>query len=530
MNTCGNCHRTIGSLEVHRTWGEQIVCVQCFRVLQGELGACEPAEAPLPSTSRALQANACQRSADTRERQPPKQHYFRYIGWRYSLVVALLAAIATIAISSSGTSLREMPKAAAFGSLTGALLGYWVVGSLASGVASFFIRDRSRSAFRLVYDLAIVAFAILSFVGQWRMRNVSAQFSPVNATVPRYTSASPARPIPGARISWDDSPPARMPTAASPVGMGEQTDAQGTRLSAAQLDQYSHTYGFCLAQAASLSRIQSEFPALKQSAAVAQQEFAAAFVVAQNRIEGYIRSATGAKFLQIRAKLNSQIAASADSELDETSARLFCEEVRRRAKGDLPSPTLETLLSARFHSWPEGEFSQGFTKIISTKGHPKSGGLHIQMRIPRSWREREGERPHVVKWCTSENGNGLAMAGIVITPIPAGLVNEKSIQEFFNGDDLREFAPEGAQVISATKATIDRRPGAMLVYDVTGQRLDSAVAMRTLAFVTIYRSHFVMVQGSVGSTDATELEQRMHRMEPLFRMIGNSIVLMDEYK
>ena len=57
----------------------------------------------------------------------------------------------------------------------------------------------------------------------------------------------------------------------------------------------------------------------------------------------------------------------------------FLKTVNSRAKGDIPSPHLETLLTINpdFYETPQLEFIKGFTKIFRTENHPKAKGIDI---------------------------------------------------------------------------------------------------------------------------------------------------------
>jgi hypothetical protein len=91
--------------------------------------------------------------------------------------------------------------------------------------------------------------------------------------------------------------------------------------------------------------------------------------------------------------------------------------------------------------------------------------------------------------------------------------------------------PEGASFLSAKPITLDRREGGMLVFEQMQQRVDSTVKMRGLQFMTTYENKMILVQCLTGTVigSLTDLDERFRKIEPLFKLIGNSFVLQSQY-
>ena len=79
---------------------------------------------------------------------------------------------------------------------------------------------------------------------------------------------------------------------------------------------------------------------------------------------------------------------------------------------------------------------------------------------------------------------------------------------------------------------MDRQKGGMVVFDMSEQRLDLTINKRQLVYVTIYRNKMILINCSVGMQHNNEdkLETTFKRYLPLFRLVGNSFVIQDQYQ
>lgn len=222
-------------------------------------------------------------------------------------------------------------------------------------------------------------------------------------------------------------------------------------------------------------------------------------------------------------------------QLNQEVAARFITEVESRARGEMPSPILETLLTYQFMDWPTKEFMLGYNRVFRTKNHPKAKGVDFQIRYPISWLPEEGERPNTIQTFTSENGRGLEMFLLMVKDIPLPLgytLTEQDLDDFFVESELKKMVPEGAKHVSAKTIVLDNHKGAMIIYDHIGQRLDIAITSRTLHFITILGGKMIWVSCyvSVLPGEESELQERFNRFEPLFKMIANSFIIQEQYK
>ena len=294
----------------------------------------------------------------------------------------------------------------------------------------------------------------------------------------------------------------------------------------------SRTLGFIMGQRFTLNIIKKEYPNLALQAQVAEMEFESSFSNAEKNISYVLQEMLKEeypKFLEMLEKQESALLSS--QQFNKEVATNFIAEVESRARGEMPSPILETLLTYQFIDWPMEEFTLGYNRVFRTKNHPKAKDVDFQVRYPISWRPEEGERPNIIQKFTSENGRGLEGFNLMVMDIPIPLT-EQDLDDFFVESELKGMIPEGGKFISAKPIVLDKHKGAMIIFDYTAQRVDITIIMRSLVLITIYNGKMIWINCAVSAlpSEEGELQERFNRFEPLFKMIANSFIIQEQYK
>jgi len=298
----------------------------------------------------------------------------------------------------------------------------------------------------------------------------------------------------------------------------------------------SKTLGFIMGQRVTLNWIKKEHPNLTLQVQVVETEFETTFGNAEKNINYALQEILKKEypeFLETLEKQGKDLVSSL--QLNQEDAARFIAEVGLRARGEIPSPILETLLTYQFMDWPMEEFTLGYTRIFRTKNHPKAKGVDFQIRYPISWRPEEGERLNIIQKFTSENGRGLEMFLLMVKDIPLPLgytLTKQDLDDFFVESELKEMVPEGARYVSTKPIVLDNHKGAMIIFDYTLQRLDMTLTTRCLQFITIYERKMIWINCFISTLpgEEGELQERFNRFEPLFKMIGNTFIIQEQYK
>ncbi|MBX3282941.1 MAG: hypothetical protein KF756_10730 [Acidobacteria bacterium] len=290
------------------------------------------------------------------------------------------------------------------------------------------------------------------------------------------------------------------------------------------------TYGYCYGQQRSVDQIKADFPSLSVAMFQAQTAFDVTF--------GKSCQAVAAEFpTEIKRELNSKFDQLLPrSVITEVVARDFIEKIHARAKGEIETPVKETLLAFNpdFRRSPGLEFMRGYTRVYSTLNHAKAKGLHLEIKLPASWMSREGNRPNVVQFFKSEYGRNDPSAIIMVqqfTP-PRGIrVTQSEIDSLFSASGLKSFVPDDAKVLESKPIVLEGLKGGMWVFEMSADRLDVSITMRTLQYVIFYKNRLIFLQFSSGGTpDNRSLwTASFEKNRPLFQMVANSLVIVDKY-
>jgi len=227
-------------------------------------------------------------------------------------------------------------------------------------------------------------------------------------------------------------------------------------------------------------------------------------------------------------------------------------KVELRTKGVMPSPILETLLIYQFEDKPVNEFYRGFKTKYQTYGHPKAKGIDLQIELPKSWSSREGNRPNVIQFFSSNNGRGPAYALIMtrdlMEDVQGLLTYEESnalktyegskeiAAELFSPGSLSEMADEmgmsNVREITSKRIIMDRWPAAMLEFIGERQRLDFVTTMYSRIYFVIYENYLITLHCQIGVLPAetdSELRAKITKYSPLFHAMANSLIIQNQY-
>lgn len=297
-----------------------------------------------------------------------------------------------------------------------------------------------------------------------------------------------------------------------------------------------NAYGYLIGQEYSINIIKSKFPNLAINATLAKTKFDATFEGAKNKIKDYLTIHMGDSLFKVffdtvlleAKKITSQI------ELTEEIAIASIEEINNRATGQIPSPTLETLLYFKYLDKPENEFTDGYTQLFKTKGHIKSKGTDWQIKVPLSWKAQEGERPNIIQKFISDYGDGKQSISLIVKDLnlPKGYIpTKKDLSEMFTEKGMKEMVDEDSKFISSTKMTFDSNIGGMLEIEKVISRLDLKAKIRMARFIFINNGKMYFLNGTIITDNLNEdLSIQMKKILPLYKLVANSIIINDQYK
>ena len=288
--------------------------------------------------------------------------------------------------------------------------------------------------------------------------------------------------------------------------------------------------GFICGQRFSLQRIKEKYPELSPRIQKAEADFKLAFGKSEDNMTNALRAILQDGYGDFEKALNEQLIAVLTSQpITLDGARLFIEEVEARAAGRLQSPIIETILAYQYLNSPAEEFLAGFSREYRTGSHKNAKGIDALIKVPVSWKAREGEHPNVVQIFVSENGRGNESVVILANDIDLPRdyqMTKEDLDEIYSESGLKEMIPDDAKFISASRVTFDNQTAGIIVYDVTLKGTEPIATQRHRSLVLVRGTKMLFIQCTVTAvTGKSTLHERFQKFESLFELVGKSVHL-----
>lgn len=310
------------------------------------------------------------------------------------------------------------------------------------------------------------------------------------------------------------------------------------QLSNALAKDIGRAYGFYLGQDYSLKEISKKYPSMSGLALIAEKEFSATFESSIEGMDALMSKYAKSEWKKIKGQLANQIAGSINIEqITEPQARQFIELVQKRAKGDIESPVIETLLlfKSGYEKHPEREFLDGYKYKYTTNGAGKAKGVAFSIEAPKTWAAKDGNRPNIVQKFVSENGRGLELLLVLIKEMPLPpdeTITEKDVAEILNPTKIKDFLPDGSEYKISGKLTLENLPGFWVHFKMNMSRARNSVGMETMMYTIFYKNKMIQIQGHVTTSVNGKpiVRSGLTQYEKLFDLMANSFVVTNMYK
>lgn len=167
----------------------------------------------------------------------------------------------------------------------------------------------------------------------------------------------------------------------------------------------------------------------------------------------------------------------------------------------------------------------------SSADHSKSLGLRLTIDYPKSWSMEEGKRPHIVKKFTGVyNETQNASFLIQIMPLDNNSDREAIIQAINNPINFKNSLPSGTNFINAEKVKIDGLNGAFFSYTMNRKNDLLTVYMKSKSYNFVYKNWWIIILYTASGTSEDEAVSFYQKANPLFTLISNSLVVMNQYE
>ncbi len=300
----------------------------------------------------------------------------------------------------------------------------------------------------------------------------------------------------------------------------------------------SRTYGYYIGQTNLLDSIEKKYPYLRNDVFLAKNEFDLKFSTSLKEIEQkFSKNMTTKQWdeykLNIKNKIQEQVN---NNNITQQDSLNFIQEVKSRATGNIESPVIETLLifNPNYQKNPISELGDNFYQKYNSKNNPKAKGVDFSVRVPKSWKSQEANRPNIVRKFTSNNGYLIEdtfaesiMLLVQDLPFEVNSLTKQDVNDYCNE------LPENTILRDCKSTKLENLPLIIQRMKINLSRVESSMTMELVQYTIFFKNKLVMIQGQVGTMNdkvsEKELLDRFEKFKPVFSSVANSLVINDLY-
>lgn len=301
----------------------------------------------------------------------------------------------------------------------------------------------------------------------------------------------------------------------------------------------SRTYGYYIGQTFYLDSIQKKYPYLKNDVFLAKNEFDLKFSTSLKEIEqNFSKNMTTKQWdeykLNIKNKIQEQVN---NNNITQQDSLNFIQEVKSRATGNIESPVIETLLifNPNYQKNPISELGDNFYQKYNSKNNLKAKGVDFSVRVPKSWKSQEANRPNIIRKFTSNNGYLIEdtfaesiMLLVQDLPFEVNSLTKQDVNDYCNE------LPENTILRDCKSTKLENLPLIIQRMKINLSRVESSMTMELVQYTIFFKNKLVMIQGQVGTMNdkvsEKELLDRFEKFKPIFNYVANSLVINDLYR
>ena len=299
----------------------------------------------------------------------------------------------------------------------------------------------------------------------------------------------------------------------------------------------SRTYGYYLGQNYALDNIEKKYPSLKNEIFLVKNEFDLKYLKSIKEIEQfYIKNMSKKQWNDFKSTISNGIKKQLNTNISYEEALESIKTGKARIKGEIESPVIETLLmfNPAYQKNPILELSDNFYQNFNTKNHSKAKGVDFSVKVPKSWKSSEGNRPNIIRKFASNNGfivddffSEYIMFLVFDLPMEVNSLTQQDVNEFCTE------LPENTILRECKKTNLENLPVITQRFKMNMSRLDANMTIELIQYNIFFKNKIIMIQGHVGTMNQKVSEkvllERFEKFKPVFNYVANSLVINDLY-
>ena len=300
----------------------------------------------------------------------------------------------------------------------------------------------------------------------------------------------------------------------------------------------SRTYGYYIGQTYTLDNIKKKYPNLQNEIFLIKNDFDLKYLKSIKDIEQFFtKNMSKKQWSDLQKMVKDGIKKQLNTNISYEESLEAIQVVKARIKGDIESPVIETLLmfNPNYQKNPIEELNDKFIQTYNSKDNPKAKGVDFSVKVPKSWKSQEANRPNIVRKFTSNNGyiiEDTFIENIMILvydlPIEVKKLTSQDVTDICN--DI----PENSVLRDCKEAILENLPAVVKRFKLNMKRLENSMNMEVVQYNVFYKNKMIIIQGQVGTMNENISEktllERFEKFKPVFNYVANSLMISNLYK
>ena len=300
----------------------------------------------------------------------------------------------------------------------------------------------------------------------------------------------------------------------------------------------SRTYGYYIGQTYTLDNIKKKYPNLQNEIFLIKNDFDLKYLKSIKDIEQFFtKNMSKKQWSDLQKMVKDGIKKQLNTNISYEESLEAIQVVKARIKGDIESPVIETLLmfNPNYQKNPIEELNDKFIQTYNSKDNPKAKGVDFSVKVPKSWKSQEANRPNIVRKFTSNNGYIVEdtfmeniMLGVYDLPIEVKKLTSQDVTDVCN--DI----PENSVLRECKATTLENLPVVVQRLKLNMKRLENSMNMEVVQYDVFYKNKMIIIQGQVGTMNENISEktllERFEKFKPVFNYVANSLMISNLYK
>ena len=300
----------------------------------------------------------------------------------------------------------------------------------------------------------------------------------------------------------------------------------------------SRTYGYYIGQTYTLDNIKKKYPNLQNEIFLIKNDFDLKYLKSIKDIEQFFtKNMSKKQWSDLQKMVKDGIKKQLNTNISYEESLEAIQVVKARIKGDIESPVIETLLmfNPNYQKNPIEELNDKFIQTYNSKDNPKAKGVDFSVKVPKSWKSQEANRPNIVRKFTSNNGyiiEDTFIENIMILvydlPIEVKKLTSQDVTDVCN--DI----PENSVLRECKATTLENLPVVVKRLKLNMKRLENSMNMEVVQYNVFYKNKMIIIQGQVGTMNENISEktllERFEKFKPVFNYVANSLMISNLYK